>query len=177
MRKGKGAAVAVAALAVLLAGCGVRPTGVVDGGESAGGLTKGLRLYFVSQTGRLEAVARSDVPLERFAEPVTVLKLLGQGPTRAEREAGLTTLVGADQYGGGYGVTLRAGKITVDVPLTHLDDIAVEDRNMVGQLVCSMARARAILDTSGTKRTDDVPITVRPQEGDRATYVCSDFRD
>ncbi|MEU9605594.1 hypothetical protein [Streptomyces sp. NPDC048057] len=177
MREGNRAAVAVAAVAagVLLAGCGVRPTGVVDGGQSAGGLTKGLRLYFVSQAGRLEAVARPDVPLETFAEPVNVLKLLGQGPTQAERAAGLSTLVGADYYYGDYDVTVRAGRITVDVPLPQLDELSVQDRNLVGQLVCSMARAQAVLDVSGTKRTDDVPMTVRPQEGDPATYVCSDF--
>ncbi|MEU5976837.1 hypothetical protein [Streptomyces sp. NPDC047315] len=168
-------AAVVAVVLVLLAGCGVRPTGVVDGGQSAGGLTKGLRLYFVSQAGRLEAVARPDIPLETLSEPVQVLKLLGQGPTQAERESGLSTLVGADFYYGRYDVRVRADRVTVHVPLPHLDGLSVQDRNMVGQLVCSMARARAVLDVSGTRRTDDVPITVQPQEGDPATYVCSDF--
>ena len=47
----------VAALGIVLAGCGVPPTGVVGAGEPASGLTHGARLYFASASG-LRAVMR-----------------------------------------------------------------------------------------------------------------------
>ncbi|MFH9075019.1 hypothetical protein [Streptomyces alboflavus] len=173
-----GAALATLAV-VLLAGCGVRPTGVLDGGESAGGLTKGLRLYFVSQAGRLEGVSRPSIPAYKVTDPNGVIKLLLAGPVDAERDAGLTTLLGRD---GGYHGTVDGNggnggdKVTVHVPEGDLAGSSVEGRNLMGQLVCSIARARAVADRNGTTRTDDVRVTIRPRaDGRPGTYVCSDF--
>ncbi|MER7348252.1 hypothetical protein ABT390_22945 [Streptomyces aurantiacus] len=165
-------ALSAAAVVLLAAGCGVRPTGVLDGGEAAGGLTKGLRLYFVSQTGRLEAVSRPEIPAYKVTDPNGVVKLLGSGPTDAERASGLTTLLDA---GGQYRATVDGDAVTVHVPQPDLSASAVDDRNLMGQLVCSIARARAIADDKGTTRTDDIRVTVRPQDGRSETYVCSDF--
>ncbi|MFH8991674.1 hypothetical protein [Streptomyces sp. NPDC017940] len=162
--------------AVLLSGCGVRPTGVLDGGTAASGLTKGLRLYFVSQTGRLEAVSRPDLPAYKVTDPAGVIKLLGSGPTAAERAAGLTSLVGDGDYETGYEADVDGdGAVTVRVPQFELDDSSVGDRNLKGQLVCSIARARAVADRAGTAETDDIRVTVRPREGRPGTHVCSDF--
>ncbi|MEU7578761.1 hypothetical protein AB0B50_14280 [Streptomyces sp. NPDC041068] len=163
----KGIGLGLAALA--LAGCGVRPTGVVDAGEAAGGLTKGLRIYFVDETGRLQGVSRSD---ENVRETTAVIKLLMGGPDEGEQRAGLNTLVKEGQFevtGGGSRLTLR-------MPDTLIDPTSVSDRNLTGQLVCSLARASAVLDKSERTRPDDVRVTVVPQEGgELGPYVCSDF--
>ncbi|MEV5983988.1 hypothetical protein AB0L85_03115 [Streptomyces sp. NPDC052051] len=172
-RRTRSAGAALAGLTLLLlAGCGVRPTGVLDGGEAAGGLTKGLRLYFVSQTGRLEAVARPDIPAAKVTDPNGVIKLLMGGPSAAERAAGLTTLVTSET---GYGATVDRDEVTVRVPDLGLSPSSTGDRNLMGQLVCSIARARAAADGSGTTRADDIRVTVRPRSGTAGTYVCSDF--
>ncbi|MFJ4685217.1 hypothetical protein [Streptomyces sp. NPDC088789] len=177
-RWGRRTATAVTALSVtLLAGCGVRPTGVLDGGESAGGLTKGLRLYFVSQSGRLEAVSRPGVEVSRLTDPRSVLKFLLEGPTQAEREAGLSTLLDRAEYD----VTVKGETVAVTIGGRILDPSSLEDRNLTGQLVCSVARVRAMTDGTGETRTDDVPVLVQAQSngsgpGDLAgTHVCSDF--
>ncbi|MBJ3806885.1 hypothetical protein JGB26_07085 [Streptomyces flavofungini] len=167
------AALAGLTLVLLLTGCGVRPTGVLDGGESAGGLTKGLRLYFVSQAGRLEGVSRPDLPAYKVTDPKGVIKLLLGGPDDAERDSGLTTLLGRN---GSYDATVDGDDVTVHVPPGELIGSPVQDRNLTGQLVCSIARARAVADRSGTTRTDDVRVSIRPKgEGSPGTYVCSDF--
>ncbi|QEU92780.1 hypothetical protein [Streptomyces kanamyceticus] len=167
--------VALAVTALVLTGCGVRPTGVVDAGEPASGLTKGLRIYFVSETGRLEGVSRPD---ERVREPAAVIKLLMTGPDESERRSGLTTLVRSGQFD----VTGDGDRLTVRISDLTLDPASVNDRNYTGQLVCSLARAQAVLDKNGRTRPDDVRVTVRAippegveQEGELGPYVCSDF--
>ncbi|MEU6822854.1 hypothetical protein ABZ921_19680 [Streptomyces atriruber] len=168
VRVRRGAGVALAVVALGLAGCGVQPTGVVDAGEAAGGLTKGLRIYFVSETGRLEGVTRA-LPI---SEPAAVIKLLMSGPSKAEQQTGLTTLIDS----GRFDVTGKGNRITVRTPDLVLDPAALDDRNRTGQLVCSLARARAVLDERGRTRPDDVRVTVIPEGGgELGPYVCSDF--
>ncbi|MER0244189.1 hypothetical protein AAHZ94_19720 [Streptomyces sp. HSW2009] len=155
----------------LLAGCGIRPTGVLDGGDAPSGLTKGMRLYFVSQTGRLEAVSRPDMPAYTVTEPASIIKLLGAGPNESERASGLATLL----YGGNYEATVKGKSVTVRATDEYLDATDVGDRNLAGQLVCSIARAQAVGDTTGTTRTDDIRVTVSSLNGRMGSFVCSDF--
>ncbi len=161
--------VGVVLMALVLAGCGVRPTGVVDAGAPASGLTKGLRLYFVSEAGRLEGVPR---PGQEIREPADVIKLL-MSPTESEKRSGLTTLVS----GGPYDVTGKGDRLSVRVPGWELDPASVQHRNLAGQLVCSLARARSVLDRSGRTRPDDVRVTVvfAAGGGELGPHVCSDF--
>ncbi|WP_107410296.1 hypothetical protein [Streptomyces luteocolor] len=162
----RGVGLVLVALSVV--GCGVRPTGVVDAGEAASGLTKGLRIYFVSEAGRLEGVSR---PGSRIRQPIDVIKLL-MGPEESERRSGLSTLVRS----GEYEVTGEGDRLTVRIPDTVLQPTSVQDRNLAGQLVCSLARARAVLDKSGRTRPDDVRVTVRGDAGgELGPSVCSDF--
>ncbi|MEU3602325.1 hypothetical protein ABZ714_26935 [Streptomyces sp. NPDC006798] len=160
---------------VLLAGCGVRPTGVLDGGEAPGGLTKGMRLYFVSPTGRLEAVPRPELTAEELSFPGTVIKMLTIGPVGAERQAGLVTLVRPDSYEGRYDARFDGESVTIDIPEPDLSPTDARDRNLMGQLVCSFARARAVTEGRGAKRTDDIRVTVRSPDSRFGPYVCSDF--
>ncbi|MFD9907368.1 hypothetical protein [Streptomyces sp. NPDC059063] len=176
MKAAKAVRSALALTAVLLlAGCGVRPTGVLDGGGSAGGLTKGLRLYFVSQALRLKALSRPTVPMTCHGDFSGVIKYLVAGPTEAERASGLTTLLEE----GSYEATAKGDTVTVRAPVPELSASRPGDRNVLGQLVCSFARARAVSggdgDGDGAKRTDDIRVTVRPWDGRSGTYVCSDF--
>ncbi|MEU5159476.1 hypothetical protein AB0G74_07680 [Streptomyces sp. NPDC020875] len=164
-----------ALLTVLLTGCGVRPTGVLDGGEAPGGLTKGMRLYFVSPTGRLEAVPRPELTAEDLSFPGTVIKMLTIGPVGAERQAGLVTLVRPDSYEDRYDARFDGDSVSIDIPQPELSPTDARDRNLMGQLVCSFARARAVTEGSGAKRTDDIRVTVRSPDSRLGPYVCSDF--
>ncbi|GLF99440.1 hypothetical protein [Streptomyces yaizuensis] len=167
-----GRAVMITLAALLLAtGCGVRPTGVLDGGDPAGGLTKGMRLYFVSPTGRLEAVPRPDIEPSKAGDPAGVIKLLGGGMSDAERAAGLTSEV----PGRTYAETDKEGRVSVIIPYEALDPSSVDDRNLMGQLVCSIARGQAVAEEDGTRRTDDIPVRVAALDREFTSYVCSDF--
>ncbi|MEW1549573.1 hypothetical protein [Streptomyces tsukubensis] len=166
---------AAALTAALLTGCGVRPTGVLDGGESVGGLTTGHRLYFVNQKGRLVAVPRPATRNESVEDPNGVIKGLLVGPNNVEAEAGLTTQVGADDYTLRIGAKLSKGQVYVSVPHDTLSpDSSVEDRNLLGQLVCSIARSRAVL-SGGKVRTDAVRVTVQTGDGRSKKYGCAEL--
>ncbi|MEU9336999.1 hypothetical protein AB0D49_28170 [Streptomyces sp. NPDC048290] len=150
---------------------GVPPTGVLDGGDPAGGLTKGLRLYFVSHSGRLEAVSRPGIRVPDAENLINIVKYLAD-LTDAERASGLTSLV---EDAGVQEVTAGDGTVTVDIAERYWDPSSRRDRNMTGQLVCSMARARALADPTGATRTDDIRVTVRPENQPGREHVCSDF--
>ncbi|MFF8957936.1 hypothetical protein [Streptomyces sp. NPDC014894] len=154
-------AVAVAALGTALMGCGVQPTGVIDAGESASGLTRGARLYYASAGGL------RGVPLDREIDDLnTVLKLLAQEPPPAERDE-LTSLVRL----GGFSASGTGARVTVAVyggyPSTGRDQ-------GTGQLVCTLARAQSVIEPK--VRTEDVEVTVRPTEGDPlGPFRCAEF--
>ncbi|GAA0328389.1 hypothetical protein NE235_31420 [Actinoallomurus spadix] len=92
-------AVWAAAAMCLLAGCGVRPTGVVSAGEAPTATATSLpkaQVYFFRDDA-LEAVERSVPPWDIQA----VFDALQAGPTPQERERGLRTRLSA-------GLTIRA---------------------------------------------------------------------
>ncbi|MER5490429.1 GerMN domain-containing protein [Streptomyces sp. NPDC002454] len=155
-------AVAVAALfGAALTGCGVQPTGVVEAGEPATGLTRGMRLYFASETG-LRAVPLLGRKVEDLAE---VVKLLAQGPPPGYDEA-LTTLV---HVSGTYEMTGRGTRVTMRLDGPHVDA-------GTGQLVCTLARAQAVLEPG--VRADEVEVTIEPDDrGPSGPHRCADFLD
>ncbi|WFB08173.1 hypothetical protein LRS74_14775 [Streptomyces sp. LX-29] len=136
---------------------------MVDAGEPAGGLGRGLRLYFASDDG-LRSVSR---PERRVDSLNGALKLLAAGPTADERAAGLTMLVeplGTFDATGDAGnrLTMRLSEEVVPQP-----DLAT------GQLVCTPARAQSPLHGS---RPDRVQVTLVNGAGRRAgPYRCSQF--
>ncbi|WP_414937813.1 hypothetical protein [Amycolatopsis sp. cmx-11-51] len=84
------------ASAMLVAGCGVQPTGVIPAGPgpslratSGPTVVGGLTLYFVSE-GRVIPVTR---PSEGFISPEGAITLLMKGPTEREAAQGLTTFI------------------------------------------------------------------------------------
>lgn len=87
-------AVAVAAAGCLLAGCGVRPTGVVSAGEAPTATATSLpksQVFFISD-GVPKPVERSVPPWDTQA----VFDALLEGPTAQERKHGLRTALTPD---------------------------------------------------------------------------------
>ncbi|MFK8907157.1 hypothetical protein [Streptomyces sp. YS-3] len=160
LRRGA-ALVGIAGLA--LAGCGVQPSGVVGAGEPASGLTRGMRLYFASDSG-LRGVPLLD---RQVNDLNTVVKLLAVGPPPAEQRDGLTSLVQL----GGYTVTGAGARVTVRLDGPY----ALSGRDQgTGQLVCTLARAQSVLDPN--TRADDVQVTLRPDGGAAlGPYRCAEF--
>ncbi|NEB41802.1 GerMN domain-containing protein [Streptomyces sp. SID14515] len=164
MRRRQGVVLTV--LGAALVGCGVQPTGVIDAGEPASGLTRGMRLYFASDTG-LRAVPLLDRDIRELG---AALKLLAQGPTAAERREGLTTLVHAP---GGYSVTGDGTRVTVELDGPYWSEAG--DR-ATGQLVCTLAGFQSVREAD--VRADDVEVTIRPGEGPvLGPLGCAEFLD
>ncbi|MET9655964.1 hypothetical protein [Streptomyces sp. NPDC006510] len=156
--------IAVAALGLALMGCGVQPTGVIGAGEPASGPTRGMRLYYAS-AGGLRAVPLIDTEIDDLT---SVLKLLAQKPPPAEERGGLTSLVPRLS---GYSATATGNRVTVRLDGRYPE--SGRDQG-TGQLVCTMARARSVLEPK--VRTDDVEVTLRPSEGDAlGPYRCAEF--
>ncbi|MFI0978414.1 hypothetical protein ACH4SP_15630 [Streptomyces sp. NPDC021093] len=161
-RKSRPGAV-VAALGVALTGCGVQPTGVIDAGEPATGLTRGIRLYYASPGG-LRGVPLLD---QEIRDLNSALKMLAQPPSDADRRDGLTSLVQL----GGYTATGSGARVTVRIEGLY----PATGRDLgTGQLVCTLARAQSVLEPK--VRTDDVEVTLNPTEGGAlGPYRCAEF--
>ncbi|MFE1177386.1 GerMN domain-containing protein [Streptomyces sp. NPDC058773] len=149
-------------LALLGAGCGVQPTGVMSGGRAPSGISQGMRVYFASDRG-LRGAPRPDVTIDQLED---VLKLLMAGPTAQERAAGLTNLV---QPAAGLRVTAHLGQVTVHTPGRYAGS---PRQQATGQLVCTLARAEVLVH--GT-RPDKVQVTVVGQDGPAGPYQCQQF--
>lgn len=117
---------------VAVAGCGVRPSGVIIGGDPPRGAvesTTTITLYLV-KNGRLSAVTRPGGPLSQ----ADTLALLAAGPTAREQAQGLTTDFPPEA--GPFSVTANpAGHlvVTLSTPVSELSTLAVE------QIVCTAA--------------------------------------
>ncbi|MFH9135198.1 GerMN domain-containing protein [Streptomyces sp. NPDC017524] len=153
MRRGCLRGIVLTALGAVLVGCGVQPTGVIEAGEPATGLTRGMRLYYASDTG-LRAVPVLDRDISSLD---AVMKLLAQGPTAAERREGLTTLLHAPS---GYSVTGDGSRVTVELAGSYW---AEAREQVTGQLVCTLASFQSVREAG--VRADDVEVTIRPGEG------------
>ncbi|MFF0450773.1 hypothetical protein ACFYT4_31065 [Streptomyces sp. NPDC004609] len=156
--------VPAAVLTLALAGCGVPPTEVLNGGAPATGLTTAPRVYFV-RDARLQGVSRPDRPI---TGPDAVIKLLMVGPTPAEQERGLTNLV---EPSGSYEVTGSGDRITLSSPDTHFSE--AHDSPANGQWVCTLARAQAALHPD--IQPDSVQVTLDGLGPPLGPYHCSQF--
>jgi hypothetical protein len=112
-------------VALLLAGCGVQPSGVVDGGDPPTGVAPGVTLYFVDARGELQPQLRRTARLGTISEALTLL-LSGPGDSdlRTEIASNTTTRVV---------VTTSPDVIRVMVPLT-LSDVTPLG---IDQIVCT----------------------------------------
>ncbi|WKV71056.1 GerMN domain-containing protein [Streptomyces sp. PCS3-D2] len=147
------AAAATAALAVsalLLAGCGIKRTGVIESGHAAAvgipGGKKAAVLYFVAKEGDRLVPVPFPLSSEYIIAPVPLVRLLLQGPTGPASAAGLTTALPqvSDEQVDAVAVSKYAPDkgLTVSVPFAvgGLSELA---RN---QLVCTLG-VSAVPDT------------------------------
>ncbi|WP_026122275.1 hypothetical protein [Nocardiopsis halotolerans] len=114
-----------AAVALLVAGCGIQPTGVTDGGEAPTGVAPGVTLYFVGADGELRPRQRDTGGLGSISE---ALSLLLSGPGGSGLRTGIAPI--SVQR---VGVTIEPGVIELVTPLT-IDDVTPLG---IDQIVCT----------------------------------------
>ncbi|RSN53971.1 MULTISPECIES: hypothetical protein [Actinomadura] len=150
------------AAAVLAAGCGIRPTGIVDAGgkPAADGRADAIALYLVDRSGKLAAVTRPGLP----GLPDLPVTQLSVRPTERERARGLRT--------------------EVDVPLTAriVNGVLVVEpgsrralRNWTLPALAQIACTGEAIPGVGEVKLRDAP----PRGDDRGWGVlaCSDYAD
>lgn len=114
---------------LLLAGCGVQPTGLTDAGEAPTGVAPGVTLYFVDSDGRLAPQQRQTGRLGTIPEAVSLL-LTGPGDSDVRTEIGPTSMIMVE-------VTVTEGAIELRLPLT-VDDVTPLG---IDQIVCTALAA------------------------------------
>ncbi|MDG4781900.1 hypothetical protein O7614_19775 [Micromonospora sp. WMMD961] len=166
-------------VALLTAGCGVRPTGVITGRAAVSGPAEGIGIYLLAQ-GELALVLRQPKaipsgaspavhcspasPVGSSCQPAQALALLAAGPSGDERASGLASEV---PTGLGPGtVTPQAQRsgltVTTTGPARQLST------NAVDQIVCTVADAAA--QTGLTERS--AAVTIVGSDGARPPRRC-----
>lgn len=132
------------AVVLLLAGCGVQPSGVTGGGEAPTGVAPGVTLYFVDAHGKLQPDPRQTGHLGTISEAMALL-LSGPGGS------GLRTEI-APIDTKRVVVTATPGVIHLMTPLTIQDVTPLG----IGQIVCT---ALGVHVQSGGARTMKVRVS------------------
>ncbi|MBE1491433.1 GerMN domain-containing protein [Plantactinospora soyae] len=148
--------VVVALLMALVAGCGVRPTGVITGGAAPVGPARGVPLFFVADQ-HLALVLRPTTPVDSVDD---VLALLLAGPDPTERELGYGTEIPADA---GRPTTTTSDPSGTTVKLSG--DVLALSPTAVDQIVCTV---RDAMPTGGPAR-----VTLAGPDGSREPLTCS----
>lgn len=143
----------VVLIAVLDAGCGVRPSGVITGNPAPAGPAEGANLYFLADSS-VRLVRR---PTRQHLSPTQTLALLQDGPDRDDRAANLTSEVptGLDPVT----VTIDASG-NVDVVVSA--DVTTLSTTAVDQIVCT------VRDTLSTT----APVTLTSDAATRGPRIC-----
>ncbi|GAA4865980.1 hypothetical protein [Saccharopolyspora rosea] len=123
----------------LLAGCGVQPSGVTDGGEAPTGVAPGVTLYFVNARGELRPDLRRTERLGTISDSLSLL-LLGPGAS------GLHTEIAPSEPPRVIVVT-TPGVIRLGVPFTA-DEVTPLG---IDQLVCTALGVH--VQSGGSRRT------------------------
>lgn len=147
------AAVSTVLIAVLIAGCGVRPSGVITGGPAPTVAARGVTLYFVADSALTPVLRPARQPLWA----TQTLTLLEHGPDGGEKAANLTSEVptGLDPVT----VTTDASG-NVDVVVSA--DVRTLSTMAVDQIVCTV---RDALSTTA-------PITLSSDAASRGPRLC-----
>ncbi|MET9568888.1 hypothetical protein ACFYNW_00900 [Streptomyces virginiae] len=171
-RTGARAAAATAALtgcALLLAGCGIKRTGVIESGHAAGVKVPGGKtaavLYFVSKDGDRLVPVPFSIGADYTLAPTPLLRLLLNGPMGPASAAGLTTAL--PQLPDAKTDAVTVTKHSQDKGLTANVPFAVAGLSQTArdQLVCTVG-ASAVPDTRS-------PVAIR---GTDTTLPSADCR-
>ncbi|WP_344308443.1 hypothetical protein [Fodinicola feengrottensis] len=150
---------AVVALAMAVAGCGVRSSGVITGNAAPSGPAEGVTLYLVLD-GKLSQVLRAT---SEQLTPEQTLNLLAAGPDPSERTRGFSSAV----PGNIAPVTLSYGQ-TGQATLTLAADVNSLSTMAADQLVCT---ARDTLSTQAAA-PGPVGITLTGHGQNRGPQSC-----
>ncbi|WP_330276032.1 hypothetical protein OG205_10685 [Lentzea sp. NBC_00516] len=131
------------AVVLLLVGCGVRPSGVADGGEPPTGVAPGVTLYLVNARGQVEPQLRQTSRLGSISEALGLL-LTGPGDSDLRTEIAATPVTRVV-------VTTTPDVIRLRLPLTAQDVTPVG----IDQIVCT---ALGVHVQSGGARTMKVQV-------------------
>ncbi len=134
----------VALAALLLAGCGVAPSGPGADGDAPTGVAPGVTLYFVDAHRRLQPQLRETGRLGTIAEAVSLL-LTGPGGSELDTEIASTPVTQVV-------VTTEPGLIQLLVPLTDREVTPLG----IDQVVCT---ALGVHVQSGGSRATKVRIS------------------
>ncbi|MEV6227175.1 hypothetical protein AB0L88_04695 [Saccharopolyspora shandongensis] len=137
--------IALAAVLLVLAGCGVQPTDVVLAGKAPDGIARGPVLYFVTgEPGQVRPTIRETGRLGTVTE---ALRLLAAGLTPAEGAAGFRTelpFLTTEQVSAG---TPDGGIVTVQLPVPPSTLSALAST----QLVCTAVGVSAMAGANAQK--------------------------
>ena len=128
---------------LLLAGCGVQPSGVTDGGEAPTGVAPGMTLYFVDAHNELSPQLRRTNRLGTISEAMSLL-LSGPGSSDLHTEIASTP-------------TQRVAVITTPGVIQLLVPLAIYEVTPLGidQIVCT---ALGVLVQDGGSRSMRVQV-------------------
>lgn len=149
---------AAAVALLLLAGCGVRPSGVTDSGAAPTGIAPGSTLYFIDAHGELRPQQRASGRLGTVGEAVTLL-LYGPGGS------GMRTGITSD------GVTRVETTIT-DTTIELRMPVTSEDVTPLGvdQIVCTALAVH--VQGGGSARTTVRLYFTQPAPGSEEPRTC-----
>jgi hypothetical protein len=141
----------LAASALLLAGCGVQPSGVTAMGDAPTGVASGVTVYLVDQRGELQPQLRRTGRLGTVAEAISLLLTLPGSDDPDRPPPGLHSEITSS------GVTLvevstQPGLVLLRVPLAAYE---VTPRG-IDQLVCT---AVGVVRQNGGSATTKVQVT------------------
>ncbi|MGI5211445.1 hypothetical protein [Plantactinospora sp. CA-290183] len=161
MRAGRsGRSVAALVLcAALVAGCGIRPSGVIPGGPAPRVPAMGTGLYLVSEH-QLALVLRPTGPPP---SPAGTLAMLLGGPDPTELARGLRTEIPPDA--GPAALTVEQSGVTV----TLATDVAALPALAVDQIVCTLSAA---VPTDGRGPALGPAVTLVGPGGNRRPGSC-----
>jgi hypothetical protein len=143
-----------AVAALLLAGCGVQPSGVTGGGEAPSGVAPGVTLYFVGARGELRPQLRRTGHLGTISEALSLLLL---GPGDSDLHTQITSNSSTQVV-----VTTAPGVIQLMVPLSIHEVTPLG----IDQIVCTALGV--YIQGSGSRSTKvQVRFTLRTPESDR----------
>lgn len=145
-------------LTAVLTGCGIGtsdPTpvaGPATGIPEPGQTELAARLFFVTAAGDVRAVSR---PMRAATGPREAVRLLIEGPNRAERDKGLTSAI--PSLDADVVVSTAKGRVDLTLPV----DVARIPPAAVSQLACTAAHA----DVPGGLPPANVDVRFREQGG------------